>query len=70
MRVHRYMDGSGNRRGLMIVPDKRDASQLLPASHFGSGILTWHLPLLFRTPPGYDLLVRGPANHPKDAMSR
>jgi hypothetical protein len=25
--------------------------------------------MLFRTPPGYDLLVRGPANHPKDAVS-
>jgi hypothetical protein len=30
--------------------------------------LTWHLPLLFRTPPGYNLLVRGPANYPKDAV--
>src|SRR5215208_5683010 len=35
-------------------------------SHFGSGILTWNLPFLFRTPPGYNLLVRGPANWPKD----
>jgi hypothetical protein len=36
-------------------------------SHFGSGILTWNVPYLFRTPPGYNLLVRGPANWPKDA---
>ena len=43
--------------------------QLLPASHFGNGILTWHLPILFRTPPGYNLLVRGPANYQKDAVS-
>ena len=35
-------------------------------SHFGHGILTWHLPYLFRTSPGYNLLVRGPANWPKD----
>lgn len=35
-------------------------------SHFGHGILTWTLPYLFRTPPGYNLLVRGPANWPKD----
>lgn len=34
---------------VMIAPDKRDAGQLLPASHFGNGILTWHLPFLFRT---------------------
>ncbi len=38
-------------------------------SHFGSGILTWNLPYLFRTPPGYNLLVRGPANWPKDGAS-
>ena len=35
-------------------------------SHFGHGILTWSLPYLFRTPPGYNLLVRGPANWPMD----
>lgn len=35
-------------------------------SHFGEGIVTWSLPYLFRTPPGYDLLARGPANLVKD----
>lgn len=35
-------------------------------SSFGNGILTIHIPYVFRTPPGYDLLVRGPANCPKD----
>ena len=54
---------------VMIAPDKRDAGQFLPSSHFGYGILTWHLPMLFRTPPGYNLLVRGPVNYPKDAVS-
>ena len=54
---------------VMITPDKRDSAPFLPVSHFGSGILTWHLPMLFRTPPGYNLLVRGPANYPKDAVS-
>jgi hypothetical protein len=38
----------------------------IPVSHFGHGILTWPLSYLFRTPPGYNLLVRGPANWPKD----
>jgi Family of unknown function (DUF6065) len=51
-----------------IAPDKRDPGQFLPSSHFGYGILTWHLPMLFRTPAGYNLLVRGPANYPKDAV--
>src|SRR4051812_535303 len=41
----------------------------LPAlSHFGHGILTWHMPFLFRTPPGWQLLARGPANWPKDGI--
>jgi len=52
-----------------VAPDKRDTSQFLPSSHFGNGILTWHLPMLLRTPPGYNLLVRGPANQPKDGAS-
>ncbi len=38
-------------------------------SHFGSGILTFSIPYLFRTEPGYNLLVRGPANLPKNAIS-
>jgi hypothetical protein len=53
---------------VLVTPDKR-GPQFLPASHFGHGILTWHLPMLFHTPPGYNLLVRGPANYPKDAIS-
>jgi hypothetical protein len=35
-------------------------------SVFGRGILTFQIPYLFRTPPGYNTLVRGPANCPKD----
>lgn len=35
-------------------------------SHFGSGILTFSLPWLFRTSAGYGLWVRGPSNMPKD----
>lgn len=38
------------------------------SSHFGSGILTWQIPYLFRTAPGCQLLARGPANSPKDGI--
>jgi Family of unknown function (DUF6065)/2OG-Fe(II) oxygenase superfamily len=38
-------------------------------SHFGSGVVTWNVPYLFRTSPGYNLLVRGPANWPKEGIS-
>jgi Family of unknown function (DUF6065) len=37
-----------------------------PLAHFGSGIVTWRIPYLFRTPPGWNILMRGPANLPKD----
>lgn len=33
-------------------------------SNFGGGILTFRPPYLFKTSPGYNLLVRGPANLP------
>ena len=41
----------------------------LAVSHFGSGVITWNIPWLFRTSEGYNLLVRGPANLPKDGVS-
>lgn len=39
------------------------------ASHFGGGILTFKVPYLFRTEPGYNLHVRGPANLWKDGVA-
>jgi len=38
-------------------------------SHFGSGILTFHVPCLFRTDPGIDLYATGPVNRPKDGIA-
>lgn len=38
-------------------------------SHFGQGILTFHLPCLFRTERGFDLMVQGPINRPKDGIA-
>lgn len=40
-----------------------------PASHFGSGILTFPIPVLLRTPPGIGLWVSGPPNAPKDGIA-
>lgn len=37
-------------------------------SHFGQGTLTFHIPCLFRTEPGFDLMIGGPVNRPKDAI--
>ncbi len=38
-------------------------------SHFGEGVVSWAVPFLFRTPPGWDLLVKGPPNAPKDGVA-
>ena len=38
-------------------------------SHFGHGTLTFHIPCIFRTDPGFDLMAQGPVNRPKDGVS-
>ena len=52
-------------RAAGAVPDQ----PAFPVSVFGSGIVTFYIPFLIRTPPGYNLLVRGPANHPKQGIA-
>jgi hypothetical protein len=37
-------------------------------SHFGVGTITFTIPFLFRTPPGINLWVKGPANWIKDGV--
>jgi len=37
-------------------------------SHFGSGVITFTVPFLFRTPPGVNLWVKGPSNWIKDGI--
>jgi hypothetical protein len=37
-------------------------------SHFGEGVVTFWLPYLFRTPPGFNLWVKGPSNWVKDGV--
>ena len=46
-------------------PDTKDVA----VSHFGQGVLTFHIPCLFRTEPGFDLMVQGPTNQPKDGIA-
>lgn len=38
------------------------------SSHFGSGVLTFSIPYLFRTPPSVNLWVKGPSNRIKDGV--
>lgn len=47
-----------------------DPGTTAPAvSHFRHGILTFHIPCLFRTEPGFDLVAQGPINRPKDGIA-
>lgn len=59
--------GSDAIDGVRIFGSERVQANV--ASHFGSGILTFKLPWLFRLEAGYNLLVRGPANLPKDGIA-
>src|SRR5881227_1096539 len=38
-------------------------------SHFGEGVLTFQIPFLFKTPAGWNLMVRGPTNSSKDGIA-
>ena len=53
--------------GLVVLADEGD--EPLAYSHFGEGILTFHIPALFRTDTDTDLMVQGPINRPKDAIA-
>ena len=52
----------------VVVQSQGGDLPLLAQSHFGCGILTFHLHALFQTDPGYDLMVSGPLNHLKDGI--
>jgi hypothetical protein len=59
----------GDEREQTVITFDGDAPSEPPSSHFGLGIITWDIPYLFRTPPGWNLLARGPANAPKDGIT-
>jgi Family of unknown function (DUF6065) len=58
--------GGDDLESIKITPDFGAVSPAV--SHFGFGVLTFHVPCIFRTPPGIDLLVHGPINNPKDGI--
>ena len=61
-------DGTSAPEGLTI--ENLCGDGLLHAhSHFGSGIITFQIPFLFKTPDGWNLMVRGPMNSAKDGIA-
>ena len=62
--------GLGTGRGARRDPCHGAPGQLPSAiSHFGHGVLTFHVPVISRTERGWDLMVSGPINAPKDATA-
>ncbi|TAH38764.1 MAG: hypothetical protein EYC62_00020 [Alphaproteobacteria bacterium] len=59
--------GSPDQKSIIINCSAPDYDR--PLSHFGSGVLTFHVNVLFRTEPGYNLYVTGPVNSPKDGIA-
>jgi len=62
-----WWNGQSSPAGLTVTPDSEGHKPAV--SHFGYGVLTFHLPAVFRTEPGYDMMVQGPINRPKDAIA-
>ena len=60
---------SGGREKEAIRIKAAAPTHLAPITHFGSGVLTFHVTALFRTEPGTNLWVTGPVNRPKDGIA-
>jgi hypothetical protein len=60
-------DGTSRPDGL-TVENLSGEGALFASSHFGAGVLTFDIPFLFQTPEGWNLMVRGPTNNPKDGI--
>ncbi len=63
-------DGKTTKEAIVIEADCSEHSAAdLPISHFGSGILTFHVNALFKSEPGVNLFVGGPINQIKDGIA-
>lgn len=65
--VEAYWTG-GQRKEDIVLRVNRSGSTL-PVSHFGAGVLTFHVNALIRTDPQVSLWVGGPPNTPKDGIA-
>jgi hypothetical protein len=62
-----WWNGRPEKEAITITSDAPEHQ--LPISHFGSGVLTWHIPVLFHTDPGVQLFVTGPINRAKAGIA-
>src|SRR5262249_59430493 len=61
-----YWYGGPNKEDVEVRYDNQPDNRIV--SHFGAGTITFTIPFLFRTPPGINLWVKGPANWIKDGV--
>ena len=66
--VRASWDGTSKPEGLYVENLCGDGP-LHCYSHFGEGVLTFQIPFLFKTPDGWNLMVRSPTNSPKDGIT-
>ena len=65
--IRAIWDGTSTAEGLTVENLSGDGD-LHATSHFGAGVLTFQIPFIFQTPEGWNLMVRGPTNNPKDGI--
>ncbi len=61
-------NGAPSLDAIRIEAIETEGVSLLASSHFGHGVLTFHVNCLFKTEPEYDLWVTGPTNLVKDGI--
>lgn len=61
--------GQSSKQSILISYETGVDPPLPASSHFGHGILTFQIPMLFRTSPGWHLWAKGPTNMPKDGIA-
>ncbi|HEU0083368.1 MAG TPA: DUF6065 family protein [Bradyrhizobium sp.] len=62
-------NGGSDTAAVTIKPHAAGNVANAATSLFGQGILTFHVPGIFRTPPGWNLWIGGSPNQPKDGIA-
>jgi hypothetical protein len=65
-------DGTEPSSGLKIWPTEElteNEKYFLPTSHFGSGVVTFHVEYMFWTERPISIITKGPANRPKHGIA-
>jgi hypothetical protein len=63
-----HWNGQSGTDAITIRPRPGGRTEGLATSLFGQGVITFHIPGIFRTPPGWNLWIGGSPNQPKDGI--